>query len=316
MGSVICTLFENHYHYGFAALINSFYKQGYKGDIYAGYRGSLPKWADGRESSNINWPGSSTLKLNGGLYIHFLPLDTEYHLTNYKAIFMLKLWNDVIKNADGIFYFDPDIIIKCRWQFFENWIEKGVALVHEIVSNDMPKTHPIRKEWEKVIQSYGSVVSHSINSYINGGFCGISRKDISFIEKWGDLINIAINDYKADPRKFSSFDRTYPFWSIDQDAINMAAMCTETNISEMGPDAMDFVYGGWVMSHATGNPKPWKKNYTLSALRGKGPSQTDKLFWVTMYNSKPINLYSNMHVKMKLVYISMAKFMSRIYHRR
>ena len=42
MDSVICTLFEGHYHYGLAAFINSVLRYNFKGCIYVGYKGKLP----------------------------------------------------------------------------------------------------------------------------------------------------------------------------------------------------------------------------------------------------------------------------------
>jgi len=35
MQYVACTLFEKSYHYGLAALVNSLYKQGFRGDFFA-----------------------------------------------------------------------------------------------------------------------------------------------------------------------------------------------------------------------------------------------------------------------------------------
>ena len=59
----------------------------------------------------------------------------------------------------------------------------------------------------------------------------------------------------------------------------------------MGQDGMDFQFGGggYVMSHAAGGVKPWKKNYVLSALNGIKPSIADKAFWQNA--SSPINAH-------------------------
>jgi hypothetical protein len=85
--SFVCTLFEGHYHYGLAALTNSLYNNGFRGDIYAGYKGCLPTWASKSFINyNLIWNGASTLNVTEGLNIHFLPIDSNYHLTNYKAI--------------------------------------------------------------------------------------------------------------------------------------------------------------------------------------------------------------------------------------
>ena len=70
--TAVCTLFEGHYHYGVAALVNSLYKQGYRGSIYAGYRGSLPKWAD--QAHVLHGEGEMTLAVAGDLCIHFILL--------------------------------------------------------------------------------------------------------------------------------------------------------------------------------------------------------------------------------------------------
>jgi hypothetical protein len=313
----ICTLFEGHYHYGVAALANSLYKNGFRGSFYIGYRGSLPPWCEPRTAADeiISWPGSHTYKVAEGMNLHFLPVDTHYHLTNYKAQFMLRLIKGAAKNAEGIAYFDPDIVIKCRWSFFEEWMAHGVALVHEIVHNDMPETHPVRLEWENVISKINRVPKRKIRSYINGGFCGVTRDKIDFLEVWSQLINVAIDTYKADPKAFSSFDRTYPFWSIDQDAMNITAMCCNSPISEMGPDGMDFIYAGWVMSHATGTPKPWKKNFFRSAvLDANSPTISDQTYWSNI--DGPISPFSNSTIKAKQFSMLFGGFVGRIYRRR
>jgi hypothetical protein len=63
-------------------------------------------------------------------------------------------------------------------------------------------------------------------------------------------------------------------------------------LSTVGPDGMDFIPGGTIMSHATvPNIKPWRKKLMLSALLGSAPTITDKLYW--KHSGTPIKLYSN-----------------------
>lgn len=314
MSSVVCTLFENHYHYGVAALINSLHRYQFEGAVFAGYKGQLPSWANKvQPNSSFGWPGASSFKINRGIHIHFLPLETTYHMANYKPAFMIELLEGPAKNASSITYFDPDIVIKCRWSFFEKWINYGVAMVHEIISNDMPATHPVRLEWKEIIHQNDGMVRNNILSYINSGFCGVSRENFGFLKTWKQIVDFAIEKYKPDPEKFMSFDRTYPFFSIDQDAFNIAAMCTECSISELGPEAMDFMHGGWTMSHAVGAPKPWRKNFFLNAIKGVSPSIPDREYWANV--SSPLSLYSKSYIKLKSASLLFAAFIARFYKR-
>ncbi|CAM4121619.1 hypothetical protein SAMN06265348_103250 [Pedobacter westerhofensis] len=314
MNLVVCTIFEKHYHYGLAALVDSLHKYGFSGEIYAGYRGALPEWSSAAtENTSLEWKGASTLKVTESINVHFLPLLTDFHLANYKPEFMLKLINGLAKNAGGIVYFDPDIVIKCQWDFFETWTSYGVSLVHEIISNDMPATHPIRKGWEAVIKSSNREIKRNITSYINSGFCGVIKENVEFLETWADIIQVAIREYGFKSNEFAHSKRTDLFFAKDQDAFNIAAMCSESPISELGAEGMDFINGGFTMSHAVGVGKPWRKNFITSALKGIPPSSADKLFWSSV--DGPLKPYSSSQIKTKKIALGVASLIGRFYRK-
>lgn len=314
MASAVCTVFEGHFHKGVAVLVNSLYNNGFRGNIYAGYRGALPGWSNSAiDNLNLGWPGAKTLQPAKELQVHFLPVVTDFHLAHYKPDFMLRLLEGPAKDAETLAYFDPDIVVLCSWNFFRKWISFGVAMVHEAVSNDMPATHPIRMEWCKIIQMMDRELKRNINSYINCGFCGIARKNIEFLHLWSRVIKLAIREYKMNPATFIEYDRTTAFYSIDQDAFNIAAMCCECPISEMGPEAMDFVGAGWTMSHATGWPKPWKNRFVLSALGGNPPSRPHKNYWNN--TKKPLRPHSNLYTALVRAEIFVGSLIGRFYKR-
>ena len=313
MNSIICTLYEGHYHYGVAALANSLYSQGYRGKLFAGYRGQTPFWAN-KFKSNPERPEVKIFEVADGFELHFISLDTDWHLTNYKPVFMLDLMNKYEKDATSITYFDPDIVIKYKWSFFETWLNYGVALVHEIACIDMPPTHPIRMGWESIIQKTGRKTLRRLHSYINAGFCGVSRSNLEFLETWIDIIHIAIKEYTFDPCKFVQNDPSKLFGTGDQDAFNMSAMCSQSPISEFGPEGMDFIHGGWLMSHATGSRKPWNKKFISWALNGRSPSTPDRTYWQNM--SGPIICFSSSEIKIKKIKMSIGAFIGRFYSRK
>jgi hypothetical protein len=213
--SAICTLFEGHYHYGVAALINSLYRNGYRGQFYIGYRGyRLPPWAT-KASDNIslNWAGGKSLELAEGLKFIFYQLKPTItlHITSLSLC-----WNYLV--ARQMPRMQLHILtriswLNAGWGFYETWMMHGVAMVHEVTSNDMPSSHPIRREWQKVIQLCNRQSTRELRSYINSGFCGISRKHIEFLSLWNEIIETAIKYYNPNHDQFMSLDRTYPFYS-------------------------------------------------------------------------------------------------------
>lgn len=312
MSSIVCTLFEGQYHYGVAALLNSLYVNGYKGNVYIGYRGDLPPWAtDAKPENNPDWSGVKTLEPIKGFGIHFIPVITTRHLTNYKAQFLLAL----MKYTDtGIFYFDPDIVIKCNWSFYEEWIQYGVALVQEIASNSVSPNHPKRARWRQVIEACGKKVERELHHYYNGGFCGVSKGNEEFIDTWERVMEIGIKDYEMDDHYFSKPINQLSMFPVgDQDAINVAAMCCTSPISDFGPEGMDFTYGGWLMSHATGKPKPWTLSFLSKAFKGQKISAAEKEYW--KYANGIIQSVPNNRLKRKKLSIKIGSLLNRFYSR-
>ena len=314
MEAVVCTLFEGHYHYGVAALTNSLFNNGFKGEIYAGYKGELPIWANNAvDNDTITFENAKSLYFSEGVTIHFLPMKADVHFTNYKPQFAL----DIFKNnshIQGLFYFDPDIVIKCNWRFFEKWITYGVAVVHEITNHDMAPNHPVRKEWEAISLAHGYTVTNQLHSYINAGFFGLLSNSKDFLTLYNEFISISENEFSADVLQLKfGLDRSEPFFARDQDALNIAAMCCQTPLSEYGPEGMDFVHGGRLMSHAIGSPKPWKKNFLSSMFRGKGPTLADRAFWNN--STGIISIYKDSHIKYKKLTMKVSSYLTRFYKR-
>ncbi len=324
MKSVICTLFEGHYHNGVAALCNSLYNNGYKGTIYVGYRGELPNWAlKGYKESIYKWDNAITLKPAQGLQLVFLPLDTNYSLTNYKPDFMLSLWQGPAKDADNMFYFDPDIVVYKSWTFFEQWINCGVALCEDL-NSPIQEFHPIRVGWRSYFKNYNLELKFKNAIYVNGGFIGLVKKDISFLTLWielqeamGEAIGGLKNSIFSDQTYKSTIKITEGFQIFsksDQDALNATIEVYKSEISYFGKEkGMGFGCGTHnpIMFHALGSPKPWKANHLLRSINGKMPRPVDIYYWKN--TNFPIIVHTKLQKATNIVSMTIAKIVGRFY---
>ena len=306
--AAVCTLFEGDYHYGVGALVNSLYAAGFRGSLWAGYKGDLPPWAI--------VDANGVMQVSDGLEIHFVRLATDWHLTNYKPTFMRELWEKEGANWSALFYFDPDIVVKAKWQEFEFWTENGVAVVEDVMNGRVGPTHPLRARWKAFAAKLGVSVVRSGEAFCNGGFLGIQRRDRLFLELWEGLLAGIFIHYEINPKKFmceGRYTRAFPFIGTDQDTLNLALMSYGGNISMAGPEGMDFQYGGYFMSHAIASPKPWRRGTVRMALGGVSPTMAVKNYW--RHVDAPICLYNSHTVRFAKVRLTLATLIGRFYRR-
>jgi hypothetical protein len=262
----ICTLFEGDFHHGVAALANSLYCQGYRGTIWVGYRGELPAWARGEASRKCTRYSPAS-----DLTLVFVPLDTKLHFTHYKPQWMLSIFNELSPECQALAYFDPDIVVKCRWSFFEDWVSRGIALCED-VNHYMPADHPTKLSWAQFLNENGYQVHRTGSQYFNGGFLGLRRPQLDALETWARLIGL-VESESGSLQGWRTLDRSHRFMSANQDTLNALAMTT------VHPEGMGFVPGGFTMCHAIGSLKPWHKHYIREALAGRPPTLADRGFW-------------------------------------
>ncbi len=315
----ICTLFEGHYHYGLGAFLNSLANAGFSGTVWAGFRGSMPKWADRYKTDGscsqqadsegvtgshpLTWPPAqpngnmsqtegpeNTFLIEKNIKLVFIRQENPVHFTFQKPDFMLSIWDNYCPDTECMYYFDPDILLKANWSFFEQWTTHGIALCED-VGSPFSKTHPIRLEWTEYLSKKGATLLAKDNCYVNGGFIGLHKSCKSFLTDW-KYIQSLIQEDIAERNLIGVKDRSYRFHMPDQDALNIAKDRTTHPLSIADKNAMDFIPGGYIMAHAIGNPKPWKKNFMKHLLRtGNRPTSADRLYF--KFARKPIDLYAN-----------------------
>jgi len=306
LNSVVCTLFEGDYHYGVGALANSLFAAGFRGTIFAGFRGPLPLWVSGSKE----FDGFTEFTPADGLTLRFIPLTTKIHLTNYKPNFMLEVWKKHCPKADAMFYFDPDITIKCRWTFFEEWVQGGVALCED-VNSPMPSSHPIRNAWRTYYYKFGRDLANAYDIYVNGGFVGATTEQKGFLEEWYQ-IQQEMAPAAEGMMGCGLRDRTFMFCYTDQDALNITLMATKQNVSLVSKEAMDIEKPGVIMSHKLGGRKPWRRRFCYEKIReGVSIGFADKAYWRT-HSDAPIRLYSKVRKTCKLIDLAAGVLLDRI----
>ncbi len=313
--SAVCTLYEGHYHYGAGALINSICKNGFNGTVWIGYRGELPFWASPLEDKGEY----KSYQIENGCEVNFIHLETDYHLANYKPYFMVDLLEKYSPNAEKLYYFDPDIVVKCEWDFIENWTEDGIAICED-VNSPMHSNHPTRMAWTRYLSEQGEEINSSIGLYFNSGFVGLKREDISFLKYWKKISQLTAPVLGGlDTHFISSFNgrqkkrpRTALFYGGDQDQFNVATMKFEDRLVVAGRKAMDFTDGGYIMSHAMGGNKPWINSYISAAVKGKKIPLSHQRYWENV--QEPISLFSKSVLKKKRFSMKLAKVITRFNH--
>jgi len=310
MLTAVCTLFEGDYHYGVGVLANSLYNHGFRGVVWAGYRGTLPPWAKPLKSDQ----GYQEFSLASDCVIRFIELNTSKCFTNYKPDFMLQLWESYCPEVEALFYFDPDIVNKSCWDFYEQWVSRGITLCEDAYDY-MPVNHPNRLAWKELAERYGYVCDRETDRYYNAGFIGVRQNQKSILSLWQKLLETFESAGYINLSDFNLSLGRYPYFQSDQCVLNLALMLTSEPLSTVSRMGMDF--GGasvGIMSHASGAQiKPWRKQLIFKALEGVPPTMTDKAYW--LHTQTPIQLYSPAQYSQKKIALRSAAAIGRFIRR-
>jgi hypothetical protein len=308
-GNIVpCTLYSGHYHFGVGALANSLYRNGFRGRMCVGYEPPLPPWA----ASTRRLGDKVVLEVEPAFTIEFIPWPSRGNLSLEKARFLLHVLDEVASDSLGVMHFDADLVVKASWAFFERWLEQGVALCLDACYPLVPALHPWRREWRELAAAEGNVY-RNLDYYANSGFVGVPRRHREFARCWAALIDRYVSQNSRMPNqvKFNPRERAF---TGDQDMLNAAMMATDVPLSIIGQDAMDFTPGGFLMSHALDEPKPWQRRFLLSALSGRPPAIAEKAYW--QYADFPIRLFTPLRTALTRAALRTASAIGRFYARR
>lgn len=323
MKTAICTLFEGHYHYGLAALLNSLHVKGFEGSVYVGYRGNLPAWAlkSGKKETIDHYKNAIRLSLGNEVEVIFLELETDYHFTNYKPNFMLELWSGPALEVETMVYMDPDIVVSLEWGLYDEWFKHGVALCEDI-NSPVHEYHPKRSNWRKFYARHSKVLKFKSGYYVNGGFVGVRKEFKSFISEWKELQELMAevvgglsrSSLTGQQLKKEATGIFAPFSKTDQDALNATIEFTEQPTSILGKEAMGFIAGKALLPHALGTPKPWMNKPLKKFINGYSPRLIDKLYW--KYANGTIKSKPPAEVARNKFFTNTASLLSRFYARK
>ena len=305
--ATICTVAEGQYHFGVAALCNSLYRHDYRGSVWVGYRGALPGWAAG----TVDLGKWRELTVAHGFKVCFVPVDGPWHLANYKPMLLRRVLEELAPEAQALIYFDSDIVIRCRWDFFEEWVDRGVALVQDMWDPGMLPTHIFKKRWADHARTLG-YDARDVLGYFNSGFLGVRRSDIGFVQVWERILQ-SIAAAGGDMSRLKLDDPNHIFYKMDQDALNAAVLASTAEIVTGGQEMMEIYPWGEVMAHAMHFKKPWKRKYLWDALNGFPPGRPHLAYWQNI--DGPIRSYSNIALLMKRLDIGAARIVGRLHHR-
>jgi hypothetical protein len=305
--TVICTVAERDYHFGVATLCNSLYRHGYRGHVWIGWRGPLPPWA-ARATDAGRWHEHVACD---GLALRFVLVPGPWHLANLKPALLRRLLGELDPNAATAFYFDSDIVVRCAWRFFEDWVRHGVALIQDMWDPAMLPTHLFKRRWRAHAEALG-YDCRDVAGYFNSGFIGVRRADAAFLEIWERMLASAAG-VGGDMARLKLDDPNHLFYKMDQDALNAAVLAASAAIATASQEMMEIYPWGEVIAHAMHFAKPWRRRYVRDALKGFPPSRPHLAHWQNV--DGPIRAYSGRALLGRRLDVGLARAIGRLHHR-
>lgn len=303
MDALIC-LVEGSYWNGMTAIINSAIRNNFKGCIYLGYRGDLPKWLFQFHPANE----FGHFKVSENIELRCIKILTERHLGYEKPFFM----NYIIENftIENAFYFDVDCVSIANFDFYLNWCNQHIALCMDECFDQIHVHHPWKLYWTSKLIEFKYPINCLTHPYVNSGFIGLSKKNFDILNIWSNLI-LRLENEGLNTKIFNK----QPLNPIqgDQEILNMALITKAVNhVSIIGKEGMGFTEPSYLMVHCTKPEKPWIKFYIKSFIKNGYPiSRNEKLF--LDYLIKPYNNLGKIKTTLKKIDIFISKILHRVF---
>jgi hypothetical protein len=302
----VITLYEGHYHYGVAALINSLLACGFQGKITAYCRDGepLPPWT--RRLPRI---ADHAFQLPGSL-LAFKPTEVKRHFGYHKPFAALQeLTAD--PECEAVVYADPDVLFLAPWKFFEEWLGMGLALCLDVSFPYLSENHPWRKTWKDLLARATGEVSGTTSQYVNSGFFGVARTDLDFLRQWIKVTQ----KFEEEGGNTTSFDLINRHRAIvgDQDLLATTLMGWRKGVSILGQEGMGFNGDYFILSHHIWTPKPWIRSFIKESLKGERPSPAAGFY--LKFSNAPLAPYSAGQLFRKQLGFKFAQLISRLWAR-
>jgi len=303
--TVCVTLYEGDHVWGVGALANSLFRAGFRGTLVVGYRGELPTWMPLTQANMPEWQVAPRFRL----IFSQLPAGAGIH--QLKAYAMIRVLDEIAPTADRICFFDADVIVLAKWQYFEELLEAGVALVLDHWFPRVAIAHPWRRAWAKLCNDAGFAIRPEEDYFISA-FCGVSRRYRAVIDAWWRLTLLLQEQRPELGLCFKPGERmTDPFHGTDQDLLAAAVMATKVPICPLGSEAFGFTGSPHTMLHPMGE-KPWRRSALAQLLgRGSKPDLYTRNYW--RYLDAPIAVRPRNARLLQRIDIGAASALSRAY---
>jgi lipopolysaccharide biosynthesis glycosyltransferase len=294
MTTIICTMTDCTFEPGCAALLNSLYQNGYRGQIIVGKLGSghqLPRLIE-----RTSLPGLS---------IQFVSLPDRENVNFHKPSLLLRCFQD--PSVSSAFFFDSDIVCTTDWRHYKEWLFSGIAVCSDINNLWMPSDHPMRSFWKRLLVELG-YEDREVTGYANGGFLGLSRSYLSFINVWQELLSWLTDREKPN---WDGWTLEAGFKKYDQDLLNAALMAVDFPISFVGYEGMSFASSVGYMVHSIGSKKPWHKDYLKALIKnGNRLPLAARQYW--KYVDQPIRAASKTEQVAAKIEMDVTSILSRL----
>ena len=258
--SVCLTLYEGDYDWGVGVLANSLFKCGFRGTLFVGYRGGLPRWLPRDFHAIRRWD------IRDGFQVSFFELPETIGIHQLKPFAMIRVLDELAPDTDKLFLFDADIIALANWAYFEALADKAAVIVLDHWFPRVSMAHPWREAWRKLCHDAGFPIRDFEDCHISA-FLGVPRSWRSLVDAWWRLTR-KLHEQRPDiVQHFKPGDRmTDPFHGTDQDLLAAAVMATDVPVCSLGPEALGFTGHPNTMLHPCG-AKPWKGSTLFHLLR-------------------------------------------------